>query len=186
MKHRHILSVGSSTHSWEEFYSLLELGGADAIIDVRSMPYGRWRQFNQPELKSRAAFVGLPYVFLGDQLGGMPEGDPRTYHQIAETTDFKHGITKVLEIAGRCRPTLICAEHDPLTCHRFLLVSRALSAAGAKVAHILRNGEIESQRETEVRMLKANGLYCEDLWTPFEEILHRAYERQERRIRRIK
>ena len=186
MKTPQVLSLGSSNMSWEAFYRLLELSGADAIIDVRARPYSRWPHFNGDEMKARANFHGLPYRFLGHQLGGLPEGDCRAYRDVAETQEFKDGIAKVLEIAGRCRPVLICAEHDPLTCHRFLLIARRLAAEGAQVEHILRHGEIETQRETEVRMLKANRLHAEDLWTPFPEILNRAYERQERRIRRLK
>lgn len=185
-KHLHILTAGTSNGSWASFQRLIELSGADTVIDVRSRPYSRWPHFNQPALKTRLNYIGLPCVYLGHQLGGLMKGDERTYHEVSRSPEFRDGIVRVQEIASRCQPIIICAEHDPLQCHRFLLISRVMTAEGAEIGHVLRTGEIESQRETEVRMLKANGLYCEDYWTPFEEILSRGYVRQERRIRRLK
>ena len=110
MQHPQILTIGTSTHQWSDFQRLLELAGAEAIIDVRSRPYGRWRQFNQPELRSRANFLGLPYLFFGDQLGGLQVDDRRTYQEVSSTQEFKVGIARAVEVAGRCRPVLICAD----------------------------------------------------------------------------
>lgn len=181
-----LLTLGTSNNSWDAFRRLIDLSGADTIIDVRSRPYSRWPHFGQPQFQTRLNYLGLPYVYLGHQLGGLMNGDEQTYDEISRSPEFSDGIEKVHEIAGKCRPLIVCAEHDPIQCHRFLLISRVLASEGADIAHLLQTGEIETQRETEVRMLKTNGLYCEDYWTPFEEILARAYERQELRIRRRK
>lgn len=185
MKTPQVLTVGHSNQSWEAFYRLLELSGADAIIDVRARPYSRWPHFNGPELMTRLNFHGWPYQFLGHQLGGLRGGDTRTFHEVSQKPEFEDGIVKVLEIARHCRPALLCSEGDVLACHR-LLVSRALAAKGARIEHILRHGEIEDHAATELRMLKANKLSCEDYWSPYSEILDRAYQLQERRIREVR
>jgi hypothetical protein len=52
---------------------------------------------------------------------------------------------------------LLCSEHDPLTCHRTILVGRALIAQGATMAHILRDGKIETQDAAETRLLSEEG-----------------------------
>ena len=61
-------SVGHSNHSWETFSRLLDLAGVDTVIDIRSNPRSRYHHFNKRELKARLENVGLPYVYLGDQL----------------------------------------------------------------------------------------------------------------------
>jgi hypothetical protein len=48
----------------------------------------------------------------------------------------------------------MCAEHDPLTCHRTILVCRHLKKTNSNIFHILRNSEIESHEETERRLIR--------------------------------
>ena len=172
-------SVGHSSHSWETFSRLLDLAGVDTIIDIRSNPRSRYHHFNQRELKARLEHVGLPYVFLGDQLGGQIEG---SYQDTAQSPTFQEGLDQVCAIALRCRPALLCAEHEPLACHRFLLVARALAKTGMEVAHILRDGQIESQQQTEQRLLRLTRMDSEDFLSTVEERLAAAYEKQEQRL----
>ena len=62
---------------------------------------------------------------------------------LADTELFRQGIERLLA-AGKMRATAImCAEKDPLDCHRTILVARALEARGQTIAHILASGEIE-------------------------------------------
>jgi hypothetical protein len=69
---------------------------------------------------------------------------------------------------------MMCAERDPLDCHRWLWLSREVSARGIEVTHILANGKIEKQLETEDRLLKAEGLAGEDFF-PRAQRLEDAY-----------
>lgn len=177
-----LMTIGTSNNSWEEFRRLLELAGAEAIVDVRSRPYSRHRHFCQSELKARLEHVGLPYMFMGHQLGGLNEGAGHTYAEVARSPTFLEGIARVREVGLRCKPALMCAEAEPLRCHRFLLVARALAASGTGVAHILRDGTIEPQWETELRLLRITRLGGDDFWTTAERRLSEAYLRQEQRV----
>ena len=48
---------------------------------------------------------------------------------------------------------LMCAEREPLDCHRCLLVARALAERGFSIGHILHDGTIEPHAATEQRLL---------------------------------
>jgi hypothetical protein len=75
----------------------------------------------------------------------------------------------------------MCAEKDPLCCHRFLLICRHLPA-GIRIRHILEAGKIEKQEETIERLLKMSDLDQPDLFRSQEELLHLAYAAQEEKI----
>ena len=57
----------------------------------------------------------------------------------------------------------MCAEADPLDCHRCLLVGRALAGRKLDVGHILASGEIVGHAEIEDRLLGLAGLADGDL-----------------------
>ena len=86
------------------------------------------------------------------------------YPRLAATPVFKAGIERVLAGAAKFRLALMCAEKEPLDCHRTLLVSRALESAGASIAHILADGSLEPQEKTMSRLIDLVGLSKEDLF----------------------
>lgn len=177
-----IFSIGHSNLPWEHFRSLLEQSDIGVVLDVRSTPRSRLHYFNQHELRYRLNGAGVSYLHLGDQLGGRPNTGTINYETMAETASFAQGIARVLEIAPRCRPVLMCSEHEPLECHRCLLVGRHLvEQCNATVAHILRNGRIEPHRDTEDRLL-AKWRGGGDLFQTRAERLDAAYRLQARKL----
>ena len=91
---------------------------------------------------------------------------------------FQEGLSKVEQIASRARLALMCSEHEPLTCHRCLLVGRRLVERGVDVGHILRDGQIEAHAETEERLLKLTRQSESDLLASRDNRLARAYRIQ--------
>lgn len=177
-----VFSVGHSSHSWEHFRSLIEAPDIGVVLDVRSSPRSRLHHFHKHELRYRLNFIGISYLHLGDQLGGRPASGSADYEAMATTAPFLGGIAKVLEIAGHCRPALMCAEHEPLECHRCLLVARHLvERHGARVAHIQRDGRIEPHEATEDRLLAKWG-DGGDLFQTRAERLTVAYRLQSRKL----
>lgn len=166
-----LYTVGHSNHSIEKFISLLTANGITAIADVRSRPFSRRHpQFNQQRVAAALAQQGIAYVFLGKELGARSE-DPSCYEngkvqyeRLAATPAFKAGIERVLSGAEKFNVALMCAEKEPLDCHRTLLVSRALQRAGAAIAHILADGSLEPQETTMSRLIDLVGLSNEDLF----------------------
>jgi len=126
--------------------------------------------------------VGISYVHLGDDLGGMPVSGPTDYATRRGTAAFTTAIDSVLAIAARCRPALLCSERDVLQCHRFTLIARHLhSLSGVRVAHIRHDGTLESHEDAEARLLTLHKLTA-DLLTDHDARLAEAYARQERKL----
>jgi uncharacterized protein (DUF488 family) len=164
---RTVLTIGHSNHSYEEFLRLLRGAGITAVADVRSSPFSRHQpQFNKTELKQELKLDKIEYVFLGDELGGRPKDKTlfcegvADYEKMALTQKFQKGLDRISEGSKKFKIALMCSEHDPLDCHRCLLVGRALKSRGIHVTNVLFNGSQKSQDEIEdelVEMLKQNG-----------------------------
>jgi uncharacterized protein (DUF488 family) len=181
-----VFTIGHSNHSSERFLALLRGAGITAVADVRSIPRSRrWPQFSRARLEPWLAGAGIAYVFLGAELGGRPddpallrEGRP-DYDLMAATPSFRAGLDRVLDGAARYRIALMCAEREPLDCHRFLLVSRHLHERGVGLRHILADGSIEPHEAAEVRLLRQTGVGVDSLFAdlpPPRHAVARAYE----------
>jgi len=191
-----VFTIGHSNHSSERFLALLHGTGITAVADVRSVPQSRrWPHFSRARIERWLADAAICYVFLGAELGGRPEdrtllreGRP-AYDLMAATRSFQNGLDRVLAGAQRYRIALMCAEREPLDCHRFLLVSRYLHNRGAQLRHILTDGSIESHQATEVRLLRQTGVADEPLFnelSPPRDLIDHAYDIRSGRIGRAR
>ncbi|MCX8005602.1 MAG: DUF488 domain-containing protein [Burkholderiaceae bacterium] len=184
-----ILTIGHSTHTLERFIALLKQHGVTAVADVRSAPYSRFNpQFNKSELERRLKAEGIGYVFLGRELGGRSD-DPGCYEKgrmqyarLARTEAFRQGIERLRRGAAKHRIACMCAEREPLECHRTLLVARALADEGVGVAHIHGDGHLETHAAAMDRLLDLTGLRRDDLFRSRADLIAEALARQEERV----
>lgn len=184
-----ILTIGHSNHPLEKFLGLLQQHGIQAIADVRSAPYSRRHpQYNRNNLQAALSEAGIQYVFLGRELGARSE-DPACYvdgkvqyDRLAATDFFRSGIERLLEGLKTYRIALMCAEREPLNCHRTLLVSRALERRGLGIVHILPDGTLEAHADTMRRLASELGLPGGDLFSDTGEMMDMAYAKQADRI----
>jgi len=184
-----ILTVGHSNHSPERFIALLRGAEVTAVADVRSAPYSRHApQFNRDRLRDDLDRAGIAYVFLGRELGGRPAerefyaDGVADYEKMAQAPAFAEGLERVIEGAQSHRIALMCSERDPLTCHRCLLVGRALEERGARVSHLLDSGECVSHSAIEDELLARTGRTGDDLFAPRDERLAAAYREHARKV----
>ena len=185
-----IFTIGHSNHTLEAFLTLLAKHRITAVADVRSAPYSRFRpHFNRKALEASLDARGIRYAFFGRELGGRPddpacyEGGRVDYVRVAATRGFRDGIARVIDAASRHRIALMCAEKEPLDCHRTLLVARALDATGATVEHILADGALEPHGRAMDRLLAAFDLNPDcDLFRKREELVADAIALQARRV----
>jgi uncharacterized protein (DUF488 family) len=184
-----IYTVGHSTHTTDRFLDLLERNGVTAIADVRSSPFSRLNpQFNKDTLSGELKKHGIAYVFVGKELGARSEDaacytDGKVqYDRLARTSIFKSGIDRVLSGTQKYRIALMCAEKEPLDCHRTLLVSRALERLGVSIVHILSDGSTEAQPQTMARLLDLVGLPQVDMFRSHDELVATACELREQKI----
>lgn len=184
-----VFTIGHSNHSIERLVELLALHKITAVADVRSHPYSRFNpQFNRETLCASLKAVGISYVFLGRELGART-GDRSCYlhgkvqfDRLASSELFQQGLARVAQGATRNRIALLCAEKDPLTCHRGILISRHLATQGIDVQHILADGRLEHHDESLSRLLRELDLPGCDLFRSHDDIILDAYERRGQEI----
>jgi uncharacterized protein (DUF488 family) len=160
-----VFTIGHSNHKPEKFLELLGSHSINALVDVRSTPYSRHQPyFNKQALQSQLPKVEIRYVFLGGELGARPAdtncyvGGKAVYEKIAELDAFRQGLQRILKGAKNHRIALMCAEKDPITCHRAILVCQHLVPFNLEIAHIHGNGELEYHENLEERLLQAHNL----------------------------
>ena len=186
---RTVFTIGHSVHPLEEFIALLKGHGINALCDVRSKPYSRVNpQFNREQFKSSLSECGIAYVFLGNELGARSED--RTcyirgkiqYDLLARTALFQKGLDRVCKGIVDYRLALMCAEADPLECHRAILIARYLETRNISVQHILADGRLEQHREALSRLLMQLHIPEQDMFRSSEEATEEAYRVQGERI----
>ena len=184
-----IFSIGHSTLSFDLFLKSLKRQSITLVCDVRSQPYSRVnppfnRELIQPHLKEHS--VG--YLFLGNELGArsndssMYENGKVSYDKLANSAFFQRGLQKLQDLSRNNCVALMCAEREPLACHRTILISRHLRCRGLKVAHILGVGTLETHEETMNRLLLTMGVQENNMFKSYEEILTEAYSIQGKKI----
>lgn len=155
-----VYTIGYSGRSLAELLGLLGEHAITAVADVRSQPYSKFSvEFNQDPLRRALADAGISYVFLGAELGARTsdegcyvEGKVQ-YDRLARTAPFCAGLDRVDKGRSNHTITMLCAESDPLMCHRCILVSRHLAGRGISVRHILENGLPEEHEATIGRLV---------------------------------
>jgi uncharacterized protein (DUF488 family) len=183
-----IYTIGHSNHPIAHFLALLRGAGIQCVADVRSVPFSRrFPQFSQKALAASLKDAGIAYWFLGDALGARPK-DPTCYDngkashaRIAATPAFKAAIDALIGKSASTRIALMCAEREPLDCHRTILVSRALALRGCDIAHILADGRIMPHSEIE-QLLLTMAREGDDLFGDREAALGRAYDKRAGRM----
>jgi hypothetical protein len=190
LKMKEIYTIGHSNHSIEKFLELLQKYGITAVCDVRSHPYSKYNpQFDYETLKQTLKKHDIAYVFLGKELGARSNDSTCydsngkvQYARLVQTSLFDEGIKRLNKGMGSHRIVLMCAEKDPLMCHRTILICRHLRADDLEIKHILETGYIETQQEAEQRLMEMLKISKQDLFASPEQLIERAYETQGEKI----
>lgn len=155
-----LFTIGHSTHQWETFLRLLKHHGITAIADVRSQPFSRLPQYNHDVLAANLKREHIQYVSLGRELGARRDeqecyvDSQAVYERVAQLPQFRKGIDRVLRGIKHFTIALMCAEKEPLNCHRTVLVCRHLQRHSLHIQHILADGALEKHTDTEKRLLQ--------------------------------
>lgn len=181
-----ILTIGHSNHPIEYFIEMLRRHNVTALADVRSSPFSRYTpQFNQESLKWTLKDVGIHYVFLGRELGARSTNPDHyrdgkaQYELMAKESWFQEGLERLRKgVEKGQRIALMCAEKDPIECHRTMLVGVRVRSPEIALAHILASGELEPHEKSEQRMLARHNLAEPELFRTPEERMALAYRLQ--------
>ncbi|HET8698638.1 MAG TPA: DUF488 domain-containing protein [Gammaproteobacteria bacterium] len=188
MSARAIYTVGHSNNPIGKLVELLHAQRIETVADVRSHPSSRFNpQFNRAALQASLAAAGIGYEFLGRELGARSQDhavyvDGKVdYERLAATAPFREGIARVAELAAAERVALLCAEKDPIGCHRAILVCPPLAARGFAPLHIHADGRVETDAELGDRLIAELSL-VEDLFRDRDALRAEAYRRRGREL----
>jgi uncharacterized protein (DUF488 family) len=143
-----IWTIGHSTRPLNTIMAQLARYQVEAVADVRRFPGSRSQpQYAQAALRSALAGNGIAYrwiVALGGRRRPRPDSPNivwrnasfRGYADHIASREFAEGLDELLEIAGRLRTAMMCAEAVWWRCHR-ALIADVLCVRGIKVVHIL-------------------------------------------------
>ena len=169
----------------DRIIELLTSHDVTAVADVRSHPYSRFNpQFNRENLRADLKRADISYVFLGRELGARTEdrscyvNGTVQYDLLARTGPFQEGLARIGVGARSHRIALLCAERDPLVCHRSILVCRHLASRGIGAQHILDDGRLESHDQALTRLVVELGLASGDLFRTHDDLIVEAYDRR--------
>jgi len=149
MKPGLLYTVGHSNRSLDEFVSLINAYGIQALADIRSMPGSRrLPHFNAETLEIELPKNGIEYLRF-KILGGRRKASKdspntgwqhpafRGYADYMATPEFADGMRQLLDQAGKKQLTVMCAEALPWRCHRNLVADAAVLLYGWEVRHIM-------------------------------------------------
>jgi uncharacterized protein (DUF488 family) len=184
-----LFTIGHSRHPIEHFVALLRQHAIELVADVRSTPFSRFNpQFNRGRLEESLRVADIRYEFLGEELGARSkdpacyEGDRVSYAKLAASAEFKRGLAWLLTQMRTQRVAIMCAEREPLDCHRTILVGREVERAGRPVTHILADGTLEANRQAIARLAARLKRPESDLFESESGLAEAAYEAQAARI----
>jgi uncharacterized protein (DUF488 family) len=160
-KKRGVYTIGYGRTEVETFICTLIKARVNLVVDVRSIPYSKYNpEYKKENLEKSLKKSNIEYLWM-ECLGGSPKDKKLydkdgvvNYSKIASTNSFKNGIKQLEELAKTNNVAIMCAEENPLECHRFLLISREIVKNGLKVVHIGKGNVIMSQQSLESELVK--------------------------------
>lgn len=169
-----IWTVGHSTHSFEEFTSMLSYFNIELLADIRSFPGSkRYPHFDKEYLENALSLQSVEYMHF-QQLGGRRKpileskniawkhDAFRGYADYMETEDFKEAITQLETIGKEKRTAFMCSESLWWKCHRSL-VADYFKSKEWKVIHIMGNGkEAEHPYTAPAKIVNGKLSYSDD------------------------
>jgi hypothetical protein len=133
-----VFTLGHSTRTIQDFIRLLKAHDVQRVIDVRAIPRSRHNpQFNRDQLSPALHRARIHYRYM-PELGGLRRARRdstntgwrnasfRGYADHMQTSTFREGLDRCIELAKQERVVLMCAEAVPWRCHRSLIADALL------------------------------------------------------------
>lgn len=180
-----LYTIGYSSFEMTSFINTLQKHNINAIADVRSLPYSKFKpDFNREQLSEILKENSIRYVFLGNSCGARIKdplcfiNEKASYKSITETIQFKKGLSRIIKGLQKYTIALLCAEKDPINCHRNILICRNLKDFDIEIIHILESDFIERNTHSEERLLNDFNFDQNELFLSKDELLEEAYDKK--------
>jgi uncharacterized protein (DUF488 family) len=150
---RTLHTIGHSNHPIEAFIGLLVAHNIEAVIHVRSWPGSRrLPHFNRAALEDSLQAANITYLWFGKELGG----------KTGRNENSEAFRARIGELAQIQRATIMCAEENPLRCHRKQLLAKPLTAEGVDILHIRGDGSLITDAALTAEQDAQLSLFAED------------------------
>ncbi len=156
-----VYTIGYAGFSIEDFVEILHEHDVSVLVDVRSSPFSGYHQeYNKDLLKQTLGRARIYYRNYAEEFGArQPDRSyyPKGYldfQLFARSPAFQKGVRKVEDSMeqGFCF-ALMCAEIEPIDCHRAILVARAFADHGYEVIHLRPKKGPLTHQELELQLL---------------------------------
>jgi uncharacterized protein (DUF488 family) len=144
MKSYHtIFTIGHSTRNLEELINILKFYKIELVVDVRRFPSSkRFPWFNKENLEKELSKERIEYIHYPELGGYRKEG----YEAFSKSEEFEKAIDKLIEMINNKISVILCAEWNPMKCHRFY-ISEKLNRLGYRIIHIISREKFQDHLE---------------------------------------
>ena len=157
-----IYTIGYSGFSMNDFLNTISSHKISLIVDVRSQPYSRFfPDYNIESLKIFLAQKGIFYRNYDKAFGARQENHSfyskdgyLDFEQFTKSEQYIYGFEKLVKSMKQDYMfALMCAEKDPINCHRSIMIARTFSNVGYNVIHLMPDDIVMTQQDIEERLL---------------------------------
>ncbi|MCI8399352.1 MAG: DUF488 domain-containing protein [Oscillibacter sp.] len=156
-----IYTIGYAGFGIDAFLAALHQHRVKVLVDVRSSPFSGFHQdYNKPQLEQTLRSQGIYYRNYAREFGARQTERsyyPKGYLDFelwAESPEFREGVRKIEDSMEQGYTfALMCAEIEPIDCHRTILVARAFSDHGYDVQHIRPRKPLLPHKDLEAQLL---------------------------------
>jgi uncharacterized protein (DUF488 family) len=158
---KEIYTIGYSCFKIDDFVNVLKKYNINCVVDVRSNPNSKfYTDYNYNELENTLKEHNILYRNYKKEFGAQQENTKYyrngylDFESFCMSEAFREGMRKIeAGIELKYIFVLMCAEKDPIKCHRTLMIANEFHKSGYKINNILFDGTIETQESIEQRLL---------------------------------
>jgi uncharacterized protein (DUF488 family) len=172
-----VYTIGHSTHPLDYFLTLLQEYAVNCLIDVRSVAASAYNpQYNKEPFSNYLQKNKISYLHFVEEFGArqadpdvLDENGKVDFEKVWRSRSFNNGVARLRSgIDKGYTMALMCAESDPLDCHRFYMITVALQRDGFEVGHIMKDKSLRSTSDLEELLIEryAQKLPKPDMFRP--------------------
>jgi uncharacterized protein (DUF488 family) len=157
-----VYTIGYTGFTTEKFLATLKHYNINVVIDVRSSPYSeRYADYNKDNIEKLLKENGIYYRNYVTEFGARQDNNTfyaddgiLDFELFARSKQFQAGVTKIQNSLEKgYSVVLLCAEKNPIQCHRTILVARAFHNLGYTVLHLLPEQKTLTHDQIELELL---------------------------------
>lgn len=185
-----VYTIGYTSFEIQKFVEVLKKYKITCLVDVRSVPKSSYyKDFDDSNLLPLLKNNGILYRNYKEEFGARQ--DNKDFYNVkgfldfevfSKSKQFNDGIDKIKKAQNMGYVVcLMCAEKDPINCHRTILIARNLDKKGFDIRHILATEGLCEQSEIDERLIEKYfpnrsqiSLFNENNLTK-EELVEKAY-----------